>query len=294
VGGFRNLDPAYERPGGWARTRFFARRGWQSITGARRYEPPRVANDGRALRERPADAAPTVTWIGHSTLLVQLDGLNVLSDPQWSERASPFTWVGPRRLAPPGVAFEALPPIHVVVVSHDHYDHLDLPTLRRLAAGHDPLFLVPLGLKAWLAERGIVHVVELDWWQEHAQGPLRFVCVPAQHWSQRAFGEINPRLWASWAVLGATRRLYLSGDTGYFAGFREAGERLGPFDLATLTIGAYLPRRGRVLLGVHWGTFDLSDEPLDEPPARLRAAARRRGIPDDRAWILRIGETRGW
>jgi N-acyl-phosphatidylethanolamine-hydrolysing phospholipase D len=314
VGGFRNLDPDYQRPGAWARLKFFARRGWQSIIGARPYAPPRMDNDGRALREGAGDPRPTVTWIGHSTLLVQLDGLNVLTDPQWSERSSPLSWAGPRRLAPPGIAFEALPPIHVVVISHDHYDHLDLPTVRRLAAAHDPLFLVPLGLKAWLAERGVVNVRELDWWGSHVQGPVRFVCVPAQHWSQRALGEMNPRLWASWAAIGPTRRLYVSGDTGYFAGFREAGERLGPFDLVALPIGAYLPSdmmrwnhttpeeavqafedlRGRVLLGVHWGTFDLSDEPLDEPPVRMRAEARRRGIPDERAWILQIGETRRW
>ncbi|HET8577851.1 MAG TPA: MBL fold metallo-hydrolase, partial [Methylomirabilota bacterium] len=187
-------------------------------------------------------------------------------------------------------------------------------TVKRLAAAHDPLFLVPLGLKAWFAEHGMMHVEELDWWQSYEHGGLRFVCVPAQHFSQRNMVDGNTRLWASWAIVGVERRLFFGGDSGYFSGFRETGERLGPFDLAAIAIGAYKPAeimksvhtnpeeavqafldlRARVLLGIHWGTFDMAEEPLDEPPVRMLAEARRRGIEAERAWVFKLGETRRW
>ncbi|HZD39782.1 MAG TPA: MBL fold metallo-hydrolase, partial [Terriglobales bacterium] len=134
-------------------------------------------NDGAALRAGIVN--PSVTWIGHATLLIQLDGLNILTDPQWSKHASPLSWAGPRRFCPPGLAFEDLPRIHVVVISHDHYDHLDLPTVKRLAKTHDPLFLVPLGMKEWFVESGISRVEELDWWNERLFRGVRFVCLPA-------------------------------------------------------------------------------------------------------------------
>ncbi len=311
-GGFRNPNPEFRRPSSWTRWSFVARRLISTSFAPRNFQAPRVENDGAMLRAGAMN--PSITWVGHATVLVQTNGLNILTDPQWSERASPVSWGGSRRLNPPGIAFEDLPRIHVVLVSHDHYDHLDLKTVRRLAAAHDPLFLVPLGLKAWFADNRITRVEELDWWQEHAYGAVKFVCVPAQHFAQRTLADGNRRLWASWAVLGPTRRFYFSGDTGYFAGFREAGERLGPFDLAALAIGAYEPPeimkfvhltpeeavqafvdlRARVLLGIHWGTFDLAEEPLDEPPGRMLAEIRRRNIDTARAWIFKIGETRAW
>ena len=312
AGGFRNLDPEMARPSGWTRWSFIGRRMWDSLTSPRAFEAPRVANDGAALRAAPP--ARTITWIGHATLLVQVDGLSVVTDPNWSERAGPTSFIGARRLNAPGVAFEALPRIDVVTISHDHYDHLDLPTVKRLAATHDPLFVVPLGLKAWFVDNGMPHVVELDWWQEHDHRGVRFVCTPAQHFSQRSFWDGNRRLWASWAVLGRERRFYHGGDTGYFAGFKEIGRRLGPFDVAALPIGAYLPPEimkwvhttpeqavqafvdlgARTMLGMHWGTFDLADEPLDEPPTRMLADISRRGIDPSRAWVLKLGETREW
>ena len=169
-------------------------------------------------------------------------------------------------------------------------------------------------MKAWFEANGIARVEELDWWQSREHRGLRFVCTPTQHFAQRSLWDQNRRLWGSWAVVGRERRFYFSGDTGYFAGFKEIGERLGPFDLAAMAIGAYLPRRmmlphhvspaealqavedlrGRVLLGVHWGTFDLADEPLDEPPRLMLAEAARRGLAPDRAWILPMGEPRRW
>jgi N-acyl-phosphatidylethanolamine-hydrolysing phospholipase D len=311
-GGFRNSDPDFQRPSSWTRWSFIVRRLWASVTAPRSFDAPRAPNDGTVLRAGRLN--PSVTWIGHSTLLLQMDGVNMLTDPQWSARASPLSWAGPRRLNPPGLSFEDLPRIDVVVISHDHYDHLDLATVRRLAETHDPLFLVPLGLKAWFAENGMGRVEELDWWQEREYRGVTFVCVPAQHFSQRTLWDGNTRLWASWAIVGDTRRLYFSGDTGYFAGFQEAGQRLGPFDLAAIAIGAYLPPEimktvhttpeeavqafidlnASVLLGIHWGTFDLAEESLDEPPRRMLAEIERRGIDSGRAWIIKLGETRRW
>ena len=246
---------------------------------------------------------------------MHVDGVNLLTDPHWGDRASPLSWAGPRRLSRPGVPFESLPPIHAVVISHDHYDHLDVATVKRLAAAHDPLFLVPLGFGRWFAEQGIARVEELDWWQESLVRGVRVVCAPAQHWAQRSPFDLNRRLWASWAVVGPSgRRLYFSGDTGYFEGFREIGRRLGPFDVAALAIGAYLPRalmrphhvdpeeavqafvdlQAQVMLGVHWGTFDLGEEAPDEPPRRMLAELERRQLPRERGWVLRMGETRRW
>ncbi len=272
-----------------------------------------MANDGAALRANAT--APTITWVGHATLLIQLDGVNVLTDPQWSERASPVRFAGPRRLTPPGLRLEDLPPIHVVLISHDHFDHLDEATVRRLAAAHRPRFYVPLGLGAWFAKLGVTDVVELDWWDSRVERGLTLTLVPVQHWSARSFFELNNRLWGGWAIAGRERRAFFGGDTGYYAPYFQAiGARLGPFDLAAISIGAYMPAsimqfthttpeeslrifadvRAQHFVAMHWGTFDLSDEPPAEPPERLRAEARRLGLGDDRVWVLRHGETRAW
>jgi L-ascorbate metabolism protein UlaG (beta-lactamase superfamily) len=311
--GFANTNPDYARAGRAARMRYFVSRMLASTFSPARADFPRVDNDGRALAANRGE--PTVTWVGHSTLLVQLDGVNVLTDPQWSERASPVSFAGPRRLTPPGLDFDRLPPIHLVVISHDHYDHLDVRTVRRLAERHHPRFLVPLGFRAWFAALGIHDVQELDWWGSRVEHGLTFTCVPAQHFSGRTLLDQNRRLSSGWTIAGAARRLYYSGDTAYYAPyFTEIGARLGPFDLAAVAIGAYLPphimkashadpvealriardvRAARVL-GVHWGTFDLADEPPDDPPRRFEAEARRLALPPERVWVLRHGETRAW
>ncbi len=311
-GGFANTSSDYAAPGRWVRMRFFLARIWSTTFHPRAIDLPRVDNDGAALRANRGEA--TVTWVGHATLLVQLDGVNVLTDPHWSDRASPVTFAGPPRVTAPGLRFEDLPPIHLVLISHDHYDHLDEATVKRLHAVHRPRFVVPLGLKAWFAELGITDVEELDWWQRRTEHGLTLVCVPAQHFSGRTLWDRNRRLWSGWVVLGRSKRLFFSGDTAYYDAFREIGRRLGPFDLAAVSIGAYLPAvimhashttpeealqvfedvRGRAFLPVHWGTFDLADEALDEPPRRLLAEARRRGLGDDRVWLLKHGETRRW
>jgi L-ascorbate metabolism protein UlaG (beta-lactamase superfamily) len=310
--GFANTNPAYAPAGRWLRTRFFVARIWASTFNPRTADFPRVANDGAALRANTG--AATVTWVGHATLLVQLDGVNLLTDPQWSERASPVGFAGPRRVTPPGLRLEDLPPVHLVLISHDHYDHLDVATVRRLHAAHRPRFLVPLGHKAWFAALGISDVEELDWWQSRTERGLTVTALPAQHFSGRTPWERNRRLWSGWAVAGRQRRFFFAGDTAYYDVFREIGARLGPFDLAAVPIGAYRPPsimkashttpeeglqiledlQGRALLPIHWGTFDLADEPLEEPPQRLEAEARRRGLGPDRVWALRHGETRRW
>lgn len=310
--GFANTNPAYARPPFWTRTAFFVSRVWSTTFRPKVARLPLAVNDGRALADNRGEA--TVTWVGHATLLVQLDGVNLLTDPQWSDRASPVSFAGPRRLTPPGLRFEDLPPVHVVVISHDHYDHLDVATVRRLRAAHRPLFVVPLGLKTWFADLGITDVVELDWWQATTARGLTLTAVPAQHFSGRTLRDTNRRLWSGWVVAGRDRKLFFAGDTGYYDVFRTIGERLGPFDLAAISIGAYVPAaimalshttpeeslrvfadvRARLFLPIHWGTFDLADEPIKEPPRRLDAEARRLGLGADRVWILKHGETRRW
>jgi N-acyl-phosphatidylethanolamine-hydrolysing phospholipase D len=273
---------------------------------------PRVENDGSALKNNRTDA--TVTWVGHSTILIQLGGVNILTDPQWSDRASPVTFAGPRRLMAPGVPLEQLPPIALVLISHDHYDHLDVDTVRRLARLYHPLFLVPLGVKAWFAELGITEVEELNWWENRQVHGLTVTCLPAQRFSGRTLWDRNRRLWSAWAVAGDTKRFFFAGDTGYYSGLAEIGHRLGPFGLAAIPIGAYLPPammkmthvtpeealqlfadiKGERFVAMHWGTFDLTEEPVEEPPLRLEAEARRLGLDLSKVWVLKHGETRVW
>jgi len=310
--GFRNTNPAFTPPSPLERMKFIGPRLWAATVHPRSVNLPRVENDGTAFKNNRT--AATVTWVGHSTLLIQLNGVNILTDPHWSDRASPFTFAGPKRLMPPGVPFENLPPIDLVLISHDHYDHLDVETVRRLAQLHHPIFLVPLGLKAWFADIGITEVEELDWWESRRVKGLTVTCLPAQHFSGRSLWDRNQRLWSAWAVAGATKRIFFAGDTGYYPVFKEIGKRLGPFDLAAIPIGAYLPRvmmkmthltpeeslqllddiQGQRFVAIHWGTFDLTEEPIEEPPQRLEAEAKRLGLDLTKVWVLKHGETRSW
>jgi N-acyl-phosphatidylethanolamine-hydrolysing phospholipase D len=275
--------------------------------------PERVANDGAFLRENARHSVPTVTWVGHATLLVQMDHVTFLTDPIWSDTASPVSFAGPRRFVPPGLAIDDLPPIDFVVVSHNHYDHLDLASLAALAERDaETRFLVPLANGALLRDHGIANVEELDWGETRTHANVVLHCLPAQHWSRRGLADEGRALWASWAVTGPDRRFYFAGDTGYFDGFSRIEEALGPFDLAAVPVGAYEPVAmmreshlnpeeavqaavdlgARRALAMHYGTFDLSDEPLDAPPRRFREAAATGPLGADAAWVLRIGETR--
>jgi N-acyl-phosphatidylethanolamine-hydrolysing phospholipase D len=311
-GRFLNLAGPIPHAGPRVTFPFFLRRmmgTFRSRPGA----PERIANDGAFLRANAGHSVPTVTWVGHATLLVQMGHRSILTDPTWSNTASPVSFAGPRRFVPPGIEIEALPPIDFVLISHNHYDHLDTGSLGAIAARHPAArFYVPLGNGKILRDEGIENVEELDWGEFRLEGEVKIQCLPSQHWSRRGARDQGRTLWASWAVIGPERRFYFGGDTGYFAGFERIGAALGPFHLAALPIGAYLPAammapwhltpeeavragrdlRAQRLLAMHFGTFDLSDEPLDEPPRRFRAAGASAGYSEDEAWIFRIGETR--
>lgn len=267
---------------------------------------------------------PAVTWIGHATVLAQLGGISLLCDPIFSERASPLGFIGPKRQQPPGLALTQLPPIELVLVSHNHYDHLDEASVRALAAaesGAPPLFIVPLGLADWFRRRGIERVIELDWWQSHRLGDIEVHLVPAQHWSARGLGDRMKTLWGGFAVFAPDCHLFYAGDTGYSRDFAEMRERFaahqgrgqgGGFDIALLPIGAYEPRwfmqtqhinveealkihrdlGAKRSLGVHWGTFALSDEALDEPPRELARQRDAQALAEEEFFVLAIGETR--
>ena len=263
---------------------------------------PRVANDGRGLAGREHSA--TVTWVGHATVAVHDDDDVFLTDPHWSGRA-----LVPRRVVPPGVPLEAVPDDAFAVVSHNHYDHLDADTVERLP--ETVQWFVPLGLADWFRARGRERVVELDWWQSVQHGRWTITCLPSQHWSRRIEQGVNESLWCAWLLDSGKRRYFFAGDTGYFPGFAEFGRRFGPIDVALLPIGAYEPRwfmgyqhmnpedavqatadlRARYMLAIHWGTFDLTDEPLDLPPQALATAVSAAGAEPERFRVLAIGET---
>ncbi|MGO4855206.1 MBL fold metallo-hydrolase [Phaeovulum sp. W22_SRMD_FR3] len=247
-----------------------------------------------------------VTMVGHATALVQANGLNILTDPVWSDRASPLRFAGPKRVTAPGIAFDDLPPIDAVLVSHNHYDHLDLRTLRRLQARHQPLIVTPLGNDARItAAVPGARVVAGDWGDSIALTPTaRVHLVPAQHWSARGLGDRREALWAGFMLQTDPGQVYFAGDTGYGTGaiFRAMHARFGAPDIALLPIGAYSPRwfmaaqhtdpseavkimrdTGALhAIGIHWGVFQLTDEPREDPVHRLAAALAAEGIAPDR------------
>ena len=270
--------------------------------------------ENRAVPRLPATLEPgeiALTFVNHITYLLQFRGLNVLTDPVWSERVSPVQWTGPRRVRAPGLALEALPRIDVVLVSHNHYDHLDLDTLVRLERDHHPLFVTGLGNRAFLEEHGLGHVRELDWWEDIPHGTTRFTYTPAQHWSGRGVSGRNRTLWGGIVIEADGRKVFFAGDTGYWRHFRDLHEQFGSVDVAMLPIGAYEPRwfmseqhmnpeeavrahldlGARMSIGTHYGCFQLTDEGIDDPVRELDAARRRHGVPEDRFRALETGET---
>ncbi|KAF8954818.1 hypothetical protein BGZ46_002811 [Entomortierella lignicola] len=279
------------------------------------------------------------TWLGHACFLVQLEGVNILFDPVFSERCSPSQWAGPKRITPPPCKLDDLPRIDIVIISHNHYDHLDLTTVKKLQNDHEPYFYVPLGNKAWFNSIGIKSkVTECDWWDEHEntfhddKSAVKVTCTPCQHFTGRSLTDRNDTLWASWAVQTVPKnesekvtKVFFGGDTGYryvpkgadedemphCPAFKEIGDRIGPFDFSMIPIGAYSPRwfmspihcspedavrlhediKSKRSVGMHWGTWVLTNEDVTEPPKRLEAYMKKRGHDPNTFNVMEIGES---
>ena len=257
-----------------------------------------------------------ITYINHATMLIQIDGVNILTDPIWSERASIVSWMGPKRIRAPGVNIKDLPRIDLILISHNHYDHLDLATLRQLSENHRPTIIIGLGVEPLLASNGFAPVAELDWWQVYDTLPngLKVVFVPARHGSGRGFFDRDKTLWGGFVITSTVGNIYFAGDTGYGDFFDDISKRFGPLRLAVLPVGHYEPRwmmeavhmspddavRAHLLLkskqsvGMHFGTFHgmgaHNNETFDQHASDLRAALEQRAVPDSKFWLLGFGE----
>jgi N-acyl-phosphatidylethanolamine-hydrolysing phospholipase D len=307
-GRYQNLDREASHGSLWTRLAFFGRR----IT-----TPFRSSKGAAPVYPSPQPEAfgmNSVRWVGHSTLLVSMEGMNFLTDPIWSNTPSPLPPLGPSRFVSPGLTIKQLPDIDFVLISHNHYDHLDIPSLIKLNQQFpNTRFLVPTDNAALLKKHNINNVLELNWGEQIQLGTLTITGLPAQHWSKRGIGDTRQALWSSWAVSSESKQFYFGGDSAYFSGYSLIGTTLGPFDLVALPIGAYQPRammasshmnpeeaiqaatdlNASKILPIHYGTFDLSDEPLDEPLARFEAALQDPSINVSPV-ILQIGEHRAF
>ena len=252
-----------------------------------------------------------ISVINHATTLIQIDGVNILTDPQFSERSSPLSWAGPKRVIDPGIPFGELPPIDVVVVSHDHYDHLDLPSLKRISERWGAKMFVGLGNKPLLEEHQIGNVIEMDWWESVDFDAVKIQFVPVQHWSARSATDRRTTLWGGFVIHG-TKRVFFAGDTGYGKVFKMIQERVGSMDLSLIPIGAYEPRdfmkhahvspaesvkifldtNSKKAVGIHFGTFaDLTDEYIDQPAIDLKKALKLSDISEDQFIVPEFGRT---
>jgi L-ascorbate metabolism protein UlaG (beta-lactamase superfamily) len=291
--------------------------GWQSEGSFLKWQATKEPGPWREWVEEPPGPPPPVriddgrlrvTFVNHATTLVQVDGVNVLTDPIWSERCSPVSWTGPKRHRPPGIRFEDLPPIDAVIVSHNHYDHLDIPTLRRLTKAR---IFAHLGNSALMARHGVRGARDLDWWESlPLTDRVRITSVPAQHFCARALSDRNATLWGGFVISGPSGNVYFAGDTGWGKHFGEIAERFGSIRLALLPIGAYLPRwfmkpahispaeavdahfalRAGTSMAMHFGTFQLGDDGEFQPVEDLQRAIAAKGSP--RFWVLGQGEGR--
>jgi L-ascorbate metabolism protein UlaG (beta-lactamase superfamily) len=277
------------------------RRAWPKHVDVAPTRPPAVTNTHDVV----------ISFVGHATFLLQTANGNVLTDPMYSNRASPLQFAGPRRVREPGIRFEDLPEISVVLLSHNHYDHCDTGTLRRLARRFDPLVVTPLRNARLVRSTGIRKVEELDWWQASSLAPFPITLTPSQHFSARTPFDRNRALWGSFVFELASRRIYFAGDSGYGPHFTSIHARMGPVELALLPIGAYEPRwfmkdihmnpaeavqahldlRARQSIAMHFGTFRLTVEGIDEPVRALEAALRERSIPVDNFRALGFGDS---
>lgn len=300
---FANLDKRVGKRPVWAVLRWMA---------SRKYPPRRRAMVPILPQDYPSDKCGPdclrIFFIGHSTLLIEFGDQRILTDPVWSDTVSPVRGSGPRRFSPPGIPFEQLPPLTAVLVSHNHYDHLDRATIMRLRK--HATFVAPSGLGPWFHTAGCRRVKDLAWWQSIEIDGLKITATPAQHWSKRTPFDTNRTWWCSFVIEHAGRKVFFAGDSGYFPGFREIGERLGPFDVAALPIGAYEPQwfmgdmhmnpeeavhayedlHANTFVAIHHSTFQLADEPPTEPPERLVRAWKKAHHGPGRLWIPRPGE----
>jgi L-ascorbate metabolism protein UlaG (beta-lactamase superfamily) len=265
-------------------------------------------------QRRPPTLGPddvAVTFIGHATFLIQVGSTNLLIDPVYVERASPVSFAGPRRVRAPGVRFDDLPPIALVLLSHNHYDHCDLQTLRALDRRFHAPLVAPIGNGRLLRSAGIRHLEEIDWWQRATIAPLPITLTPAQHFSSRNMLDRNRALWGGFLIEALGRRILFAGDSGYGPHFREMAARLGPFDLALLPIGAYEPRwfmkdihmnpaeavqahldlAARQSIAMHFGTFQLTPEGIEDPVLALAKALQERGVPAQQFLTISVGES---
>jgi L-ascorbate metabolism protein UlaG (beta-lactamase superfamily) len=276
--------------------------------------PQWVENKGVSRLEVPLGPnEAAITFVNHATFLIQINGVTILTDPVWSERASPFRWAGPKRVREPGVPFEKLPAIDVVLLSHNHYDHLDIATLKRLRQRCSPTVITAHGDARLVAPLGYAKIHELDWWDDvRFNDALKVTFVPAQHFSARGLFDRQKSLWGGYALEFQGRRIYFGGDSGYSTHFSDIKTRLGSPDIAILGIGAYEPRwfmqpihmnpaeavrahcdlGAKQSIGMHFGTFQLTPEPIDEPKQELARALLQGGIPDGQFVVLDEGETR--
>lgn len=283
---------------------------WKMIS-ARVEWPSHVANKAHPLKLIGPSDKMNLVFINHATFLIQFPGLNILTDPMFSDRASPLSFAGPKRVRPPGVDFELLPPIDVVVISHNHYDHLDLESIKRIDHKFHPLFLVPLGDEKLLASEGIQNVRAMDWWQEEMIKGTRIVFAPAQHWSARGLWDKNKSLWGSFYIQNQKTKIYFAGDTGLGPHFEQIKNKLGAPDLSLLPIGAYEPRwfmkfqhlnpeeailahldlGSKKSIGMHFNTFQMTDEGIDEPQRDLGLANKKLNLREDEFFILDEGQS---
>lgn len=251
----------------------------------------------------------SITFVNHATFLIQMGGLNILTDPIWSRRASPYSWVGPKRMRPPGIRFDDLPAIDLVLISHNHYDHLDLRTVLRLKEQHDPQFITPLGVGQYLNKHDITKTVDLNWWEEHKiSHELKITGVPAQHFSGRGVFDRDQTLWCGYVLESPSDTIYFAGDTAYGSFFTKIGETFD-IDISLIPIGAYKPRwfmqpihtdpdealqihrdvQSTQSIGTHFGTFPLADEGMEEPKRDLAHAVEKFSIPSSQFIILPEG-----